>query len=77
MWPRDALYICYKEEKFEYVQDMESQGDTPYYCDCCDPARQKKRQCSESESDDAEDEDGKYSHLPNKRACPFIYFRKI
>ena len=48
--------ICYKEQKFEYVQDMEAQGDTPYYCDCCDPARQKKRQFSESDSEDAEDE---------------------
>ena len=39
-----------EEEKFEYVQDMEADGDTPYYCDCCDPARQKKRHCSESDS---------------------------
>ena len=43
-------------QKFEYVEDMEAQGDTPYYCDCCDPARQKKRQYSESDSEDAEDE---------------------
>jgi len=56
MWPRDGLYVCYKEQKFEYVDDMEAQGDTPYYCDCCDPARQKKRQYSESDSEDAEDE---------------------
>ena len=58
MWPRDALYICYKEEKFEYVQDMEAEGETPYYCDCCDPARQKKRHCSESDSERDDDEEG-------------------
>ena len=46
----------YLPQKFEYVEDMEAQGDTPYYCDCCDPARQKKRQYSESDSEDAEDE---------------------
>ena len=53
------------QQKFEYVEDMEAQGDTPYYCDCCDPARQKKRQYSESDSEDAEDEneDGEYIFL--------------
>lgn len=39
MWPRDALYISYKEENFEYVIDAEAQGEPPFYCDCCDPAR--------------------------------------
>ena len=61
----------YLPQKFEYVEDMEAQGDTPYYCDCCDPARQKKRQYSESDSEDAEDEneDGEYIYK-------FIYSEK-
>ena len=52
MWPRDALYISYKEDKFEYINDIEAQGETPYYCDCCDPACQKKRSYSDSSEDD-------------------------
>ena len=43
MWPRDALYISYKDDKFEYITDLEAQDEPTYYCDCCDPARQKKR----------------------------------
>ena len=27
MWPRDALYISYKEENFEYINDIEAQGE--------------------------------------------------
>ena len=64
-------------QKFEYVEDMEAQGDTPYYCDCCDPARQKKRQYSESDSEDAEDEneDGEYI---NQKIFGFdILFKKF
>lgn len=52
MWPRDALYISYKEDKFEYINDIEAQGETAYYCDCCDPACQKKRSYSDSSEDD-------------------------
>ena len=70
-WVRKSPKTClrsiwmYLPQKFEYVEDMEAQGDTPYYCDCCDPARQKKRQYSESDSEDAEDEneDGEYIFL--------------
>ena len=51
MWPRDALYICYKEQQFEFVIDAEAQGDPTYYCDCCDPSRNKKRGFSDSESE--------------------------
>ena len=60
-------------QKFEYVEDMEAQGDTPYYCDCCDPARQKKRQYSESDSEDAEDEneDGEYI---NPKIFGFVFW---
>ena len=57
MWPRDALYVSYKEENFEYINDIEAQGETAYYCDCCDPACQKKRSYSDSSEDDEEDED--------------------
>jgi len=61
MWPRDALYISYKDDKFEYINDLEAQDEPTYYCDCCDPARQKKRaysdDSSEEESDEDEDED--------------------
>ena len=47
MWPRDALYISYKDDKFEYITDLEAQDEPTYYCDCCDPARQKKRAYSD------------------------------
>ena len=47
MWPRDALYISYKDDKFEYINDLEAQDEPTYYCDCCDPARQKKRAYSD------------------------------
>ena len=66
-WVKKSPKTCLRSiwmfpQKFEYVEDMVAQGDTPYYCDCCDPARQKKRQYSESDSEDAEDEneDGEY-----------------
>jgi hypothetical protein len=49
--PRDALYCSYKELKFEYVLEAEAQGEVGYYCDCCDPAKKKKR-ASESEDED-------------------------
>lgn len=59
MWPRDALYISYKDTKFEFVSEVDAQGDNQaYYCDCCDPSRQKKRQySSDEEEEDNEDED--------------------
>ena len=58
MWPRDALYISYKEQNFEFVMEAEANGDIPYYCDCCDPSRQsKKRGYSDDEEDDEDDED--------------------
>ena len=57
MWPRDALYISYREEKFEYIAETEAQNDTPYYCDCCDPSRQKSSKRQYSESDDEDDEE--------------------
>ena len=57
MWPRDALYISYKEDKFEYINDVEATGETAYYCDCCDPACQKKRSYSDS-SEEEESEAG-------------------
>ena len=57
MWPRDALYICYKEDKFEFVLDAEANGDDPYYCDCCDPARQSKKRRYSDDEDEDEDED--------------------
>ena len=31
MWPRDALYISYKDEKFEYVNDLEANDEPVYY----------------------------------------------
>ena len=58
MWPRDALYICYKESKFEFILEAEANGETPYYCDCCDPSRQnKKRSYSTSDEEDIEEVD--------------------
>jgi hypothetical protein len=54
--PRDALYCPYKELKFEYILDLESQGETGYYCDCCDPAKKRKRM-SDSDSEDDQDEE--------------------
>ena len=57
MWPRDALYISYKEENFEYINDLEAEGETAYYCDCCDPACQKKRSYSSDSSEASEDDE--------------------
>ena len=31
MWPRDALYISYQDEKFEYVNDLEANDEPVYY----------------------------------------------
>ena len=57
MWPRDALYISYREDKFNYIAELEAQDEQTFYCDCCDPARQKKRAHSDSSEEDDEDED--------------------
>ena len=64
MWPRDALYISYKDDKFEYINDLEAQDEPTYYCDCCDPARQKKRAYS----------DGRFlPDLINNRLAPELW----
>ncbi len=57
-WPRDALYICYKDARFEYVTDMEANGDEPYYCDCCDPSRNQTRKRRHSSSSSSSEEEG-------------------
>lgn len=57
MWPRDALYISYKEENFEYITELEAAEEAAYYCDCCDPSRNRKRRHSSSDSSQSDDED--------------------
>lgn len=55
--PRDALYCSYRELRFEYINELESEGRTGYYCACCDPAFKRKRRSSDSEQDQDEDEE--------------------
>lgn len=31
MWPRDALYISYKDQKFEYITEIEADGKPPSF----------------------------------------------
>lgn len=57
VWPRDALYCPYKELKFEYVFDLEAEGQVGYYCVCCDPALKRKRNSSESGDEDEEEDE--------------------
>ena len=70
--PRDALYCPYKELKFEYVLEAESQGEVGYYCDCCDPSKKRKR-ASESESED--DEEVSFRRVLFLQRCFIINFK--